>query len=79
MARRQSNILGKQFGRLLVVAPAGVIGDNPHKQAVWITRCACDTESIVRGDSLRRGMTKSCGCYQREVRARNLSTRSGIR
>ena len=32
----------------------------------WHCKCTCGNETDVRGDSLRSGDTKSCGCLQRE-------------
>ena len=32
----------------------------------WKCRCDCGNEIIVAGADLRRGHTKSCGCYNRE-------------
>lgn len=58
-----TDLVGRQFGRLTVLAR----GANTKKQTIWIVRCACGKEKQVRGDRLRNGMTKSCGCLQREL------------
>jgi hypothetical protein len=57
------DITGRKFGRLAVVAP-----DHREKNWKWFWRCRCDCgkETIVGGDELRRGDTKSCGCLRRE-------------
>jgi hypothetical protein len=70
--RKVIDLLGKQFGRLIVIAGLGTIGTNPHKQAVWLVSCVCGNERLVRGDSLRLGRTKSCGCLNDEVRRSRL-------
>lgn len=49
-------LIGKRFGRWTVSAYAG----NRH----WACVCDCGTRAIVDGNSLRRGNTKSCGCWQ---------------
>lgn len=33
----------------------------------WLCKCDCGTEKIIRGDNLRSGHNKSCGCFSREV------------
>ena len=39
--------------------------DNQGK-VLWLCRCDCGNSCISRGELLRRGETKSCGCYRRE-------------
>lgn len=54
------NLSGKRFGRLVAAAYAGA-----GKQA-WSCVCDCGACVLIRGDCLRRGVTKSCGCLARE-------------
>jgi len=59
------DIVGKQFGRLIVISRAGsTINKSP--QPLWKCKCICGEEAIIRGISLRRGDTQSCGCLQKE-------------
>jgi hypothetical protein len=72
MTRRVIDLTGQRFGRLLVVAFAGL---DATKQARWLVRCDCGHERTVLGEHLRRGYTTSCGCLRREharVRTRAL-------
>ena len=55
--------VGKKYGRLTVLDRRGSIKDI----SVWLCRCDCGRETIVRGNSLRMGKTKSCGCLQKEM------------
>lgn len=55
---------GQRWGRLVVLEPA----ENDHNgQARWLCQCDCGTTTIVKGQYLRNGETRSCGCLHREV------------
>lgn len=56
------NLLGQTFGRLIVVEYM----DIQKRNAMWKCQCNCGNEVIVRGTSLTRNNTQSCGCLQRE-------------
>lgn len=57
------DLSGQRFGRLFVVKRAPNKG--PH--LYWYVHCDCGKEKIVRGECLRGGKTKSCGCYRQET------------
>ena len=65
---RMIDMTGRRFGRLEVIRREG---SNKKGEAVWLCRCDCGGEKIVRGTKLRRGETKSCGCFEQETRVRN--------
>lgn len=56
------DLTDQRFGRLRVLGRAGY----EHKQATWHCVCDCGASKDVMGQNLRRGLTTSCGCYQRE-------------
>lgn len=59
------DLKNKRFARLVVLekAPAS----NPKDtSAHWLCLCDCGTKKVIRGHSLRKGMTTSCGCFARE-------------
>lgn len=58
------DLTGLRFGRLKVTARA----KNKGSKAAWLCLCDCGHETIVRGDHLREGKVKSCGCLEREFR-----------
>lgn len=63
------DLRGRTFGRLTVIAYAGSDGNGNAK---WWCVCAgpsCDVGKrvSVRGDQLKRGRTRSCGCIGREI------------
>lgn len=51
------DITGKRFGRLTVM--------RRYDSKRWECLCDCGNITISDGYQLRRGITKSCGCYQR--------------
>lgn len=53
---------GKRFGDLLVLKFYGRIGKR--LRPAWECMCDCGQTTVVQGDSLRSGKTKSCGCRQ---------------
>lgn len=58
------DMVGKKFGRFSVLGRAP---KRPNMRAVyWWCRCDCGVAKSVSGDSLRRGLSLSCGCYRSE-------------
>jgi hypothetical protein len=53
---------GMRFGRLLVQNPVREVGMSIR----YSCRCDCGKTKIIYGQHLRRGLTQSCGCLQRE-------------
>lgn len=58
------DLTGQNFGRLTVVERAE---NTNHGAARWRCKCECGKETIVIGDELRKGATRSCGCLAKEV------------
>jgi len=54
---------GERYGRLTAVSYVGY----KNSQAFWKCKCDCGNEVIVNTDSLRRGVTNSCGCLRKEI------------
>ena len=57
-------MVGRRFGRLVVKGEAALRG--PFGVIRWHCVCDCGKTLIVKGESLRIGSAKSCGCWQRE-------------
>ena len=57
------DISGKTFGRWSVVE----LSERRNHGAYWLCKCQCGTKRIVRARSLRRGISRSCGCLNREL------------
>ena len=62
------DITGQRFGRLLALERVGT--DNT-RNSLWLCRCDCGVEVIVKSASLRSGNTRSCGCLRKEVSTKN--------
>ena len=63
------DLTNRIFGKLLVLGldhKKEVINKNGKKKTYYYWKCACEcgNEVIRSGESLRRGATKSCGCYK---------------
>lgn len=67
------DLVDQRFHHLLVKSRTS---NNMRGDAQWICLCDCGKTAVVRGNHLRRGNTKSCGCLQRKV-ASNTSTTHG--
>lgn len=65
--RKRENVVGNRYGRLIVIEDA-----EPY---IWrgkknrMEKCLCDCGNIVfcQLSALKCGLTKSCGCYMREM------------
>ena len=71
MTRAIINETGNRYGRLLVLGRA----DKRYGrgEAYWWCHCDCGDDTVVRGNNLRSGNTKSCGCLWKE-RVREANT-----
>jgi len=58
------NLIDKRFGRL---TPIKYMGKSKNNKSLWLCLCDCGEEKIIVGDSLKNGLTKSCGCLQKEL------------
>lgn len=61
---RLVDLTGKKFGKLTVIERTENIGNR----VAWLCKCDCGNEKVVRGDDLKTGNTKSCGCYRDEFK-----------
>lgn len=67
------DLTGQRFGLLTVVKKEkDYIQSNGRRRIQYLCRCDCGNEIIVKGDSLKGGHTKSCGCLKLETCIKNL-------
>ena len=62
------DLTGQRFGRL--TALYHVDREDRVKSSYWHCRCECGNELDVHTGSLLRGLTQSCGCWDREQSGR---------
>lgn len=58
------DLTGKIFDRLTVIKR---VENDKSNRTMWLCKCSCGKEIIVRGSSLTSGNSKSCGCYRDEL------------
>ena len=56
------NEIGNKYNFLTVLERDG---SNAQGKAQWLCQCDCGELVVVTGVALRKGTTKSCGCYQK--------------
>ena len=70
---RLIDLTGKKFGRWTVVTRA----ENKNNNTIWYCKCECGTEKEVSGDTLKNGVSKSCGCLRSEITSKRSAARKG--
>ena len=63
---KRIDLVGQHFGRLTVIEEAGRTAQG---QVLWRCACECGRETRTRGQHLRSGASRSCGCIAREKSA----------
>lgn len=66
---------GMTFDRLKVIKR---VENDKHKNSMWLCQCVCGETRVVRGSHLTGKNTRSCGCLDREIVAKN-SVKHGMR
>lgn len=60
-------LTGQRFGRLTVLQKSET---KKRSQLVWLCKCDCGQQASVESWSLRKGLTRSCGCLSLEARSK---------
>lgn len=72
-------VIGKKFGRLLVLKFLGRTRNDYHNYL--LCKCECGTKKAIRVSHVLSNQTRSCGCLIKEFASKNLSeinTRHGM-
>ena len=64
------DLTGQPFGRYTVIRECGRTKDG---KVLWLCKCDCGREKVVRGSSLtrRKNPTVSCGCWNEEKKIKH--------
>ena len=57
------DMTGKKIGRLTVIKRV----ENLKGCVMWLCKCECGNEKILKGTELRTGKINSCGCLHKEI------------
>lgn len=61
---KPKDLAGTLFGRLTAIEPTEKRSDDGG--ILWLCRCKCGREVLVKAAYLTQGHTKSCGCLSRD-------------
>lgn len=59
---RTSDLTGRRFGKLTVLASTG---EQEDRYWIWRCRCDCGKEIVVNTKRLTRGTISDCGCMKK--------------
>lgn len=82
LSKNAIDLSGKNFVRWTVLGPTQRVSfPSGAEHVYWLCKCQCGVEKEVNGQSLRKGLSVSCGCYQLECASRrgNANRRHGLR
>ena len=66
LAKPSRDLKGNRYGHLVVVSQADPFYQkNGSHRYRWLCKCDCGNETVVAGDNLLSGHTRSCGCMRR--------------
>lgn len=74
---KSSELTGQKFNRLTVIRRN--LTDSSSGTSRWDCVCECGTEKTVRGNNLKSGQVRSCGCLQKENISSALKTHGASR
>lgn len=80
MPRKLIDLTGQRFERLVVLQHGGILPSGQKTESFWRCLCDCGNEVLVSNNNIKRGQTKSCGCYQKDrAKEANLTNIAGRR
>ena len=68
----EKDYTGKRFERLLIIGKSNKTDNYGH--LYWDYLCDCGNTGVVRGADLRAKTTVSCGCYNREILTKSVTS-----
>lgn len=67
---KYGDLTGQRFFRWTVIGPKKFTRKSGEVESGWLCRCDCGNQSIVPPTRLSFGLSRSCGCLQKEVAAK---------
>lgn len=62
------DLTGKRFGKLVVLKRSeNSVSPSGSKYTMWECKCDCGNTKTINANSLKRGISKSCGCASRGI------------
>ena len=58
------DLTGQKFGRLTVIKRAE---NDKSNRVQWLCQCECGNTKVIRGNDLKLGNIKSCGCLREDI------------
>ncbi len=71
---KSKHLTGQKFGRLTAIWPVRKKLKSGKVKLYWICGCDCGNVKEIQPYLLRSGGTKSCGCLQKELKAKHART-----
>lgn len=62
-----ADYVGKTFGYLTIISDAGSVFDSGCYRTIVKAKCKCGKEVEIIFRNIKAGVTKSCGCYHKEL------------
>lgn len=67
----KQNLVGMVFEKWTVLKDTGE--KTSDRDTLWLCECSCGTIKKVRGSSLKKGSSKSCGCIKKGSHIKNIA------
>lgn len=64
MREKMIDMTGKRYGRLVAIE---FLHKTDKREYFWLFQCDCGNQKKINGNSVRKGVTKSCGCLSKET------------
>ena len=74
MAGKRIDLTGQKFGRLTVIERKE---SDKYGNTLWLCKCECGNEKVTVGYSLKKGVTMSCGCLQKDANQKKVKDLTG--
>lgn len=71
--RADSKVIGKKYNMLIPIKRL------PGNKSLFLCKCDCGNEAVIRISDVTDGTTKSCGCFQKEGSRKRILERNDLK